>query len=340
MFELIVILICIGLNALLACAEAAFIAVNKQILKGIVDSGSERAKTLMKLRKHPERILSLIQIGITFLAALAAATGGAGAQTSFSPWLADSFSLSLYTSEMIAMLLVVVPLTYVSVVFGELVPKTIALKYPLSIAMHFANFLALTEKILSPIVWIFEKATKYVVSLFHLTRKKGFDESGEPEDLISDQGKEYIVNLYNVETTQVKDVLLDWSSVDKVQKGQSFSEVEEILITTGHTRLPVLDEGEIVGILLSKEFFAYRKTGKSDWNTLIRSPIIFNGKIPILTALKELQEQSAHMGIVKEDEEPVGIITIEDIFEEVVGEIYDEDDYGSLQSILKKSRYR
>ncbi len=152
MFEFIVIIICLLINAVLAGSETAFIAVSKPTLRVLVRQGHEKAKLLLQLRENPERTLSIIQIGITFVGAFAAAIGGAGAEENISPLLSQHFGIGDTLAEVLAIFLIVIPLTYASVVLGELVPKTLALRRSMSIAFLTVPWLNLTSRFIDPIV--------------------------------------------------------------------------------------------------------------------------------------------------------------------------------------------
>lgn len=339
MFEIIVIIVCVILNGILACSEIAFIATNKFVLKGLADSGSKEGSLLLSLRKNPERVLSIIQVGITFVGAFAAAIGGAGAQESISPWFSETFSFSQNTAEVLSTFIIVIPLTYVSVVFGELVPKTIALKKPLYISTRLVYVIVFVSYFLFPVIWVFEWSTKKIVGLFFrkVSRRKSIFDA---EDIVSEQGKDYIINMVKIEKSTINDALIKWDLVDFVSISDSLESVEKKFIVSGHTRLPVVKGEKVIGVLNSKEFFAFQKTGDANWRTLIRNPVTLQKYTFILEALKVLQKESAHMAIVSNGDELIGIITMEDIFEEIVGDIYDEDDYGSIKEILGKTNYR
>jgi putative hemolysin len=342
MFELFIILICLIINAILAGSETAFIAVSKPTLQSLVKQGNEKAKLMLRLRENPERTLSIIQIGITFVGAFAAAIGGAGAEESISPWLSQNLRISDTFAEILAILLVVVPLTYASVVLGELVPKSLALRRPTFIAFLAAPWLIFTNRLLNPIVTIFESSTKMIINLFpkrHTTSDEKETLAATLEDVVTPLNKQYIMNMVKIERTTVKEIFVDWKHVVFADVTNTIEEVEQTLITSGHTRLPVIEDGNVIGILNSKEFLAFQKTGKSDWISLCRQTISLQESTLILTGLRLLQEKKAHLAIVYNGAQKTGIVTMEAIFEEIIGDIYDEDDEGSIQKILSMKRF-
>lgn len=342
MFELTIILVCLAANAILAGSETAFIALNKQSLRTLVKQGDEKAALLLHLRENPERTLAVIQIGITFLGAFAAAIGGAGAEESISPWLQQKgFGEKL--SELLAIFLVVIPLTYASVVLGELVPKTLALRRSHFIASSTAPWINLSSRLLNPIVSLFEWSTKKIIDLFP-KRHTAADEIEESaptlDEVVSPQNKQYIMNMVEVERTHVKDIYLPWNEVIFVKESFTMEEVEKTVITSAHTRLPIVKGENVIGILNAKEFLAYEKTGSTNWLSLSRNVVSVQESTMILTALRLLQENRSHMAIVYAGSAKKGIVTMEAIFEEIIGDIYDEDDDGTLKKILTRGYRR
>lgn len=345
MFELIVIVVCLLINAFLSASETAFIAVSKPALRELIKQGNEKAKLLLSLRENPERTLSITQIGITFLGAFAAAVGGAGAEESVSPWIEQHLNVHENTAQVIALLVVVSFLTYINVVIGELVPKTLALRRPMFIASKSAPWLHRISRLIGPIVTFFEWSTKQILNSF--PKKHVISEShGEHEDFIglhtlTEHSKQYVLNLVKIENTTVKEIIVPWSEVIFLNETQSIWEAEHIFVTSGHTRLPVLRGESVIGMINAKEFLAYLQTKQPDWLSLLRPAVKTVESTPLLSALRIMQEYRSHMGIVYDrDEEKAGIVTMEAIFEEIVGDIYDEDDDGSVTKILSSVHFK
>lgn len=340
MLEVAIIIICLMINGFLAGSETSFIALNRQTLRNLIKNGDEKAKLLLHLRETPERTLSVIQIGITFVGAFAAAIGGAGAEESISPWLIKNFGITDTLAEITAIFFVVIPLTYASVVLGELVPKTLALRRPIYVARLTAPWLNFIDHYIGPIISLFEASTKKILDLFP-KRHTASEEKETPsiEDMLSPLNKQYIMNMVKIERTAVREIFLEWKEVSFIDVKNSVQEVEITLLTSGHTRLPIVKNGQVIGILNSKEFFAFIKTGKSEWVSLCRQTVSVQETTTILTALRLLQQEKAHMAIVYRGSVKTGIVTMEAIFEEIIGDIYDEDDDGAIRKILSMKRY-
>lgn len=225
MFELLVIVICLLLNAVLAGAEFAFVAVNRPLLRQLVRQGDRKAKLLLQLRENPERTLSVVQVGITLVGALAGAVGGASAEELLSPMLETSLHVGKATADTIAIGLVGLPLTYFTVVVGELVPKSFALKNTLRFALRAAPWLSLIDKIFGPIVTLFEWSTKQMLGLLRLMHPPKFSTGttlqSSHESQASDVGEEsimleglsthhrqYVMNLVHLERKRMKDIIV------------------------------------------------------------------------------------------------------------------------------------
>lgn len=340
MTELIVVLVCLFLNMLLSGSEMAFVTVSRQQLKRIAPT-NKKAKLLLKLKENPERTLSVIQIGITLVGAIAAAVGGAGAEKTLSPYLSNALSISKQSADALAIALVVLPISYLSVVVGELLPKTIALRHPLSISLVAAQGLYFGEKILSPAVTILEKSTNLLVRLATIGNQK--IPNHEIHDIaiedLPQQTKQYVVNLVSADKKVARDIMLPWKDVIYIRKEDTHDDVETIILNSGHTRLPVMDDNEIVGIINTKEFLALRE--RQEWQSTIRPILKFKSFEPVFKILLKMQEQKSHMAVIYEQNKYIGLVTMEDIFEEIIGDIFDEDDDGLVKKILAaKSRRR
>ncbi|MEN0058304.1 MAG: hemolysin family protein [Bdellovibrio sp.] len=342
MTELLIIVLCLFLNMLLSGSEMAFVTVSKQQLKRLATT-HKSARIILKLKENPERTLSVIQIGITLVGAVAAAVGGAGAEEAFSPYLMEKFKITEATAEALAIALVVLPISYLSVVIGELVPKTLALRNPLNIALWAAQGLRIGDKLLSPAVTILEKSTHLMLKVFSLG--SGKDAHPEHHDIaiedLPQQTKQYVVNIVSADKKAARDVMLPWKEVIYVRRTDSLEDVETIIMNSRHTRLPVLDGEDVIGLINTKEFLTARRYENTDWQGFIRPILKFKSFEPLFKILLKMQEQKSHLAVIYERTNYAGIVTMEDIFEEIIGDVFDEDDDGLMKKILaSKSRRR
>lgn len=344
MIEIFIIFLCLIVNALLAGSETAFIAVSKPTLRELEKRGDLKAKQLLYLRENPERTLSIIQVGITFVGAFAAAVGGAGAEEIISPWLVTTFQLNEVIAEIFSLIAVVLPITYISVVIGELVPKSLALRRPLFIAYAAAPWIQKISVLISPVITLFEWSTKKILNSFpqkHVEAEESMQESSLGElNVLSAPSRQYVFNIFKIEKTLVKEILVRWSEVIYLEYSQTQEQIENTIISSAHTRVPVVRNNDVVGILNAKEFLAFQKTGNTNWQSILRPVYAIDVNMPILSALRLMQEKRIHMAIVYDGANKVGIVTMEAIFEEIVGDIYDEEDDGTLSRILASASFK
>lgn len=340
MIEFFVVLACLALNAIFSAVEMAFVNVSRVDLRRLADKNDRNAAMILKLRVTPERTLSVLQIGITLVGAISAAVGGAGAEESLSPILEQTFSISENAAEALSILMVVIPLTMSSVVLGELVPKSLALRYSRTIALLSARGLFIFDKLLAPVVSVLVSMTSFVVRIFQRSSAVNLPEAEQEEtsislDSLSKAHKQFVINLVNIEAKKAKDLMVDWESVVTASSTQSVSEVLAKVVNSGHTRVPVLNQDEkVYGLLHTKEFITYIGSGDSDWPSIVRPIIRVDLNEDALKVLKTMQEKRSHLALVCKNDKVYGICTMEDIIEEIIGEISDEDDDGLIKRLL------
>lgn len=335
MEEIIIITTCLFLNALFAAYEMAFVSVSRPELRSAARRGNMAAQRLSSLRESPERTLSIIQVGITLVGAVAAAVGGSGAAENIEPFFVQLGFREL-SAEIIAVLLVVTPITYLSVVVGELVPKTLALRTPLRIVLAGAPALFIADRVLSPIVGVLEWSTKRILkTFFKRSRPSGAPAQTTIElDEFSPVHQTLMLNMAGIEKKKINDILLPWSQVNFVKSTDSIEQITQVVLSSGHTRLPVTENGHVVGILHTKEFVALKESGERNWQSIVRPALKVRPTDSALGVLGVMQERRNHMTVVFSSAgERLGIVTMEDILEEVVGDIFDEDDDGRVRKV-------
>lgn len=346
MTALLIIVLCLLFNALFAALEMAFVTIRKADLRRKAAAGDKQAIRLLALRDTPERALSVIQVSITLVGAISAAVGGAGAEEKLSPFIEATFGLKPALADVIAIIIIVLPLTYFSVVMGELVPKTIALRRPAWVLAFGGRFLLLGNRILGPIVSILEGSTQWVLKCL----PKAFRAKTSEDDLGNDihlegmeqHQKQYLLNLAHIERKHIRDIYLPREKLVCVDSGDDFADVLKKVIACGHTRLPVLAGETVRGILHSKEFLSFIDQGNTDWQSIVRPALHVKLEDDVLQVLRQLQHAHKHMALVMGKEDRLlGVVTIEDVLEEIVGEIDDEDDDGAVKRlVLQRSRVR
>lgn len=323
---------------MLAAYEMAFVSIPRAELRALSKSGNKHAKSLIKLRENPERTLSVIQIGITMVGAIAAAVGGAGAGDTLEPYFIQNYALSERSAEALSLFLVVLPITYLSVVVGELVPKTLALRNPAKIVLAGAPVLFVADQVFSPVITALEWSTQKILKIFFPRSKstESLELTSIEIDSLSPIHQKIMLNMADIEKKQIKDIMLPWSQVVGVEFSATLDDVLQLVIQSGHTRLPVKDQDKIAGVLHTKEFIALRESGDKNWQSIIRPVVKIQTPDSALGAMRLLQEKKNHMAIVFNLQgERVGIVTLEDILEEVVGDIFDEDDDGRVRKVYE-----
>lgn len=340
MFVIATILVCLLLNACIAAYEMAFVSVRKSELKKLARHHNLRAQKILSYRENPERTLSVLQIGINLVGALSAAVGGAGAEESLAPLLQQWFTLSPRAAGLSSLFMVVLPLTYLTVVVGELVPKSLALRHATKISIRGLPFLVIFERILNPVVALLESSTKWILRLISGGKNTAIENPIETSldlESVSSQGRQYVINLVNIETKKMIDLMLPWDEVFFVNEDDSIPKVTDMVLSSGHTRLPVVSATHgVIGIIHTKEFIALVHSGEDrSWSQLLRSVLKVQENDFALPLLRKMQDKKSHMAVVYNLEKvAVGIITLEDILEEVVGDIADEDDESQFRKIF------
>jgi putative hemolysin len=338
MLDFLIVILCLFINAFFSAYEMAFVTISRLDIEEM-----DEAKSIIKLvkgfKKNPERTLSVIQIGITLVGAIAAAVGGTGAVEFLEPYLVEKFNISKTFGEAISVTAVIIPLTYFSVVFGELLPKTIALRHPKAILSFGTNALFVIDRMLSPIVSFLEISTGFLLRKLGLSTKKEQQEG----TLIVDVGtlpqyhKTFVQNLISLKGKSVQKSLMSREQVALLHFSNSKEEVRKKLGMAPHTRFPVLDGETLVGFLHARVFNELQNAENISWESLIRPMIQVRKKEKILEVFLKMQKQRQHLaGVLDDDDKFIGIISIEDILEEVVGDIDEDYDPHQISQILSR----
>lgn len=338
MLDLIIVVACLSLNAFFSAYEMAFVTISREEMDELEENSKSILRRLNSFKKSPERTLSIIQIGITLVGAIAAAVGGTGAVESLEPFFVKNYGVSRSLAEAISVTIVIVPLTYVTVVFGELVPKTIALKHPLMVIRMGTKALSMIDNIISPIVTFLEISTSFLMKLTGLHESNGEDESmGESVDIgnLPDYHKKFVKNLVSLKGRKVLKAMITWDKVSHLNFSDSEEDVRTKVHSTPHSRFPVVDGDVVVGLLLKKELPDMQHQSQLPWQGILRPVVKAYESEKVLEALLRMQKKQTPLAVVENNEGHfVGIITIEDIIEEVVGDINDMADRSVAAKVL------
>lgn len=337
MLDLIIVIACLLINAFFSAYEMAFVTVSREEIEEL-DENSSTLKRLALFKKKPERTLSVIQIGITLVGAIAAAVGGTGAVESLEPWIVENYGLSRSLAEALAVMVVIIPLTYFSVVLGELVPKTFALKHPIKVIGFGTSILTLIDNFLSPIVTFLEISTNFLLKKLGLNESVVEDESmGETIEIgnLPAYHQKFVQNLVALKGRKVSKAMIPWEKVAHLSFSDSEEDVRTKILQDSHSRFPVIDSDIIVGILLKKDLPVFPAQTQTPWQGNLQAALKVKDTDRVLEAFLKMQEKKIPLSIVEDSNDKyVGIITIEDIIEEVVGDIDDKTDYSKTSKIL------
>ncbi|MFH1702001.1 MAG: hemolysin family protein [Nitrospirota bacterium] len=342
--ETLLIIIFIFLNAVFAAAEIAVVTLRRTRIKQLVDAGNKRAIVLDKLREHPNRFLATIQIGITLVAVLASAIGGATLVKVIKPILMNiPIPFISTSSEAISIIIVAAIITYFFIVFGELIPKSIALSNPEAVGLMIAPVIEKFSKIAMPFVQVLRISTNILLKPFG---KRAFSERGyiseEEIKLLLEEGKErgifeaeekeLIHSIFEFTDMSAKEVMVPSTQMATISLGMSPEDIKTIIAEEQFSRYPVIgkDLNDIRGILHARDFLTALAKGGPDIRKLIKPPFFIPDTLKISILLREMQRKRTHMALVIDEYGGVsGLVTMEDLLEEIVGEIRDEYDIES-----------
>lgn len=339
--EAALIFLLILANGFFAASEIAIIATRKTRIETLLEKGVRSAASVGRLKSDPDRFLATVQIGVTLVGTLASAIGGAAAIRFLKPVI-QSLPIPGLTewADSIAVLLVVIPIAYLSLVLGELVPKSLALRFSEQIAFLVARPLEFLSRMTSLPVRVLTASSNAVLWLFggkdggasfvSEEEIKSLIREGTARGIFDETEKQLIHSVFEFVDTPVKAIMVPRTEMHALDVNTPLGEVERSFAESGFSRIPVYD-GEldrVIGILYHKDLFRalLQKTDFSIRDNL-HPPFFVPSSLPISQLLKDLQRRRIAMAIVvNEFGEVEGLATIEDILEEIVGEIRDEYD--------------
>ncbi|MEW6108359.1 MAG: hemolysin family protein [Nitrospirota bacterium] len=349
--EIIFILVFVLFNGFFSASEIAVVTSRKSYIKNLIEKGSRRAAKLMKLQSEPDRFLATVQVGVTVMGALASAVGGAASIKTLKPIIAGiPVPFISEWAEPISIGIMVMAISYLSIIIGELVPKSIALRNPEKVGLFVAGPITTISKISSFFVNILTVSSNFFLKPFGA---KAFSErsfiSEEEIKLLIEEGKdrgifepteqELIHSVFRFTDISAKGVMVPITEMVAFKINESPDVVIKTISEEHFSRYPVYgkDKSDIKGILYSKDVFnelAYKR--ELIISKLIHYALFVPESMKISTLMREMQKKRQHMAIVVDEYGSVaGIVTIEDLLEEIVGEIRDEYDTESPVQILR-----
>ncbi len=332
------------LNGIFAAAEIAVVTARKSRIKQLMEEGHKNALILLSFKEKPDRFLATIQIGITLGAVLASTIGGVLAIEIIKPAIAEVPLRPISaSSEFIAIGIVTVVISYFSLVFSELIPKSIALTHPEAVGLKIAKLIEGFSKIAAILVKVLTFSTNLLLRPFG---RKTFTERAyvteeEVKMLIREGGEqgvfepteqELIHSVFEFTDTSVKEVMVPYTKIVTIGLNMTVEDMKSIIKEEQFSRYPVVgkDLDDVRGIIHAKDYLNAVVGGEVDLRRLIKTPYFIPETMKISNLLREMQKRRIHMALVIDEHGGVaGLVTMEDLIEEIVGEIRDESDTES-----------
>lgn len=338
--ELGIVLVLILANGVFAGAEIAVIAVRKSRLLQLVQEHRPGAQSVLALRKEPERFLATVQIGITVIGATAAVFGGASIAARLTPVLAR-LPLSARLAEDLALAVVVALISYLSLVLGELVPKSLALRASEAYALAVARPLRGLAWLARPVVWLLTRSSNLFLRPFG--DSTSFTEARlspeELQQLVEEAGKtgsldqgtsEIASRALDFGSLTASEVMVPRNRVVGIRRDAPAPEIRQVVLEEGHSRMPVYDGtlDNVVGYITARDVLAVAWQGDLIvLQDILRPALFVPTTSPAVGVLKELQRRHTRIAFVVDEHGGLaGLVTLEDLVEEVVGELFSEDE--------------
>ncbi|CAB4337417.1 unannotated protein [freshwater metagenome] len=341
------VLFLIFLGSLFVAAEIALISLRESQVRQVALRGRRGAK-VAKLHSNPNRLLAAVQVGVTLSGFLSAALGAEKLGQFVIPWLQDR-GLSNKSANTLSLIGLTLIIAYISLVFGELAPKKLALFRSEPIAMWSAGFIDFIANLFRPIIWLLSKSTDLVVRAFGIDPKEERSQMSEEEllDLVAghaaltDEERDIVEEVFNASERQVHEIMVPRTEVDFIDGSLTISKAIDLAAEKSHSRYPVVrgSSDEVIGFIHVRDLIdPSLANSQAKIQELTRSIMYLPGTKGILPALTEMRAQRQHLAIVLDEYGGTdGIITLEDLVECLIGDIRDEYD-GDEEDLSSESR--
>ncbi len=329
------------LEGFFVAAEIALVSIRRSRVEQMVDEGRPGARRVKRLLEDPGRFLAVGQLGLTFIGFLASAF----AAVSLSQGLARSLvsaGVEAGAADGVSLLIVTVILALFTIVFAELVPKTLALAHPERFALVLSGPLDVLGRLLSPVVAMLTGITRAIARLLGADVNAEAQITAEELRLIVERGgeqgileaeEEQMINaVIELGDRRLHEVMVPRIAISALAASATFEEAIDRIIEDGHSRVPIYERSvdEVIGILYAKDLLPFLKAGSGErpkLRALLRTPVFVPESMTIDDLLHEFQRRKVHIAIVLDEYGgTAGLVTIEDLLEEIVGEIQDEYD--------------
>ncbi len=340
LIEIVLVLGLVALNGYFAAAEISLVSARRAVLRMEADEGSQKARNALRLTEDPSRLLAAIQVGITLVSFGASATAAVTLAEPVAVWFASlGIEWIRPLASGLSVLLVTLVISYITLVFGELAPKRLGMQRAEAVAKAVAGPISVLQTASAPLIWILSRSTDAVARLLGV--RPGSVRPGVTEEeiklLVTEQGtllpdeKRMIHEIFELGDMVAKEIMVPRVDMMMLEDTTALREAIELFRTSGYSRLPVFheDADTIVGIAMLKDLVGPASDGRmSDAIADYVRPAVFVPETkPILVMLKDMQDAHNHLAVVVDEYGgTAGLVTIEDIVEEIIGEIADEFD--------------
>jgi putative hemolysin len=340
LLQLLVVLVLVAIESVFVAAEIALVTLRHSRIDQLVDEGRRGARSVQHLVKDPGRFLAVAQIGVTFVGFLASAYAAVNLAKELADIIGRVDALNSLSGGL-AVLIVTIILAAFTIVFGELVPKTLALAYPDRVALTLAGPLDVMGHIFAPVVNMLTWLTRRITGGFgadvarqaqiNTEELKLIVERGGETGILEAEEEQMISAVMELGGRRIHEVMVPRTDMTALPVTATMEEVIDTFISEGHSRIPVFEKtmDVIVGVLYAKDLLPFLKTGgpKPDLRKLLRAPLFAPESMSIDDLLHKLQGRRVHLAIVLDEYGgTAGMVTIEDLLEEIVGDIQDEYD--------------
>lgn len=329
-YELAALAALIGLSGFFSGLEVALVGTNNATIARLVKENAKGAKTLQKLKSNPGWMMSSVNLGNNLVN-----VGSAS--------LATVVSIEIFGENGLGIAVAI--MTFLIIIFGEVTPKTYCNANATKISLRFSGILLLFSYVFYPAVWILEKITRAIIkvtgSSYHppaLTEEDilGYIEQGHKDEAIEKSERDLVRGALRFDDTVIRSVMTPRTKLFTLNADMTLDEASDLIYNSGHSRIPIYGKNldDIIGILHVRDIFAHLKDkelSQKKLGELIREPIFVSQEKMMSELLREMQSKTTHMAIVVDEFGGVeGVVTLEDLIEEIVGEIHDETDIKKL----------
>jgi putative hemolysin len=337
--EILVIALLILLNGVFVAAEFSLVTVRRSRIEQLMDEGSAGARLVNRLKSEPGRFLAVVQLGLTFVGFLAAAFAGASIVGDLERVL-STIPVVAPQAGIISLLFITGLVSLFTIVFGELVPKALALAHAERMALLFAGPVDLLGRLFGPVVWLLTSLTRAITRVFGIAEYQHervtaeelmiLVERGGQQGVIEAEEQQMIGAVLELGEQRIHEVMVPRIGIKAVPATVPLDELVATIVREGHSRIPVYEESidNVIGILYAKDLLPYLARGEAPAITsILRTPLFVPESISVDDLLHSFQRRKVHIAIVLDEYGgTAGLVTIEDLIEEIVGEIQDEYD--------------